>query len=107
MREAVTKKLVGEVGRRAGCEEFGGVVGFHLTVQTGDNKLKCMKAKQKRVATPGYRQGVRRVRTAEGGTPTRESRKLLLKAFSHPEGSSERLQVFSKYLNALHDEHAK
>jgi hypothetical protein len=36
-----------------------------------------------------------------------KSRKLLAKAFSQPEGSSERLQVFSEYLNALHDEHAK
>lgn len=31
---------------------------------------------------------------------SRESRKLLVKAFSHPEGSSERRQVFAKYLNA-------
>ncbi len=84
---------------------------FALTAEKANNKLKDVKAKQKRVTvSANYRQESRRVRTAEGqvsaGGP-RESRKLLKKAFSHPEGSSERRQVFSEYLNALHDEHAK
>jgi hypothetical protein len=39
--------------------------------------------------------------------PTRKSRRLLAEAFSRPEGSPERRQVSSKYLNASHDEHAK
>jgi hypothetical protein len=49
---------------------------------------------------------IRRDRGA-GQIAPRKSRKLLTRAFSQPEGSSERLQAFSEYLNALHDEHAK
>jgi hypothetical protein len=47
------------------------------------------------------------VKTGKLHRPTRKSKRLLAEAFSHPEGSPERRQVFSKYLNALHDEHAK
>jgi len=82
-----------------------------LTAQKANNKLEDMKAKQKRVtASANFRQESRRARTAESQASARTprgSRKLLVKAFSHPEGSSERRQVFSEYLNALHDEHAK
>jgi predicted nucleic acid-binding Zn ribbon protein len=82
-----------------------------LTAQKANNRLEDVKAKQKRVtASANYRQEARRVRTADSQASARnprESRKLLVKAFNHPEGSSERRQVFSEYLNALHDEHAK
>jgi hypothetical protein len=82
-----------------------------LTAEKANNRLKDVKARQKRVtATANYRPKARRARAAEGQVSAlrpRESRKLLMKAFSHPEGSSERRQVFSEYLDALHDEHAK
>jgi hypothetical protein len=86
---------------------------FPLTVKKAGNKLRHMRAKQKRVTAPAnYHKEVRRVSATEGQTPAPvrspgESRKLLVRAFSHPEGSSERRQAFSKYLDALHDEHAK
>jgi hypothetical protein len=96
-------------GRSRGAE--GPKSGFALTAQKADNKLKDVKAKQKRVtASANYRQKAPRTRVAESQASARsprESRKLLVKAFSHPEGSSERRQVFSEYLDALHDEHAK
>jgi len=85
---------------------------FTLTVKKANHKLKDMKAKQKRMTPANYEEEVRHVRTPQGQAPVptrspRKSRKLLVSAFSHPEGSSERRQAFSKYLNALHDEHAK
>jgi hypothetical protein len=89
----------------------GGEARFPLTARKTGNKLDDMKAKQKRMAGRAGSQGeVRRVRISESPAPAssaRESRKLLVRAFSHPEGSSERRQAFSEYLNALHDEHAK
>jgi hypothetical protein len=95
------------VGNLAGCRSPD----FALTVQKASNRLKGVKAKQKRATVPvSSRQEIRHVRTAEGQAPARsprEARKLLVRAFSHPEGSSERRQAFSEYLNALHDEHAK
>jgi arginyl-tRNA--protein-N-Asp/Glu arginylyltransferase len=69
-----------------------------------------MKARQKNtMSATSYPKAAGRVRKVKGkvGGQGSDSRKLLVKAFSHPEGSSERLQVFSKYLNALHDDHAK
>jgi hypothetical protein len=90
--------------------ERAGSLGFALTAQKAGNRLKGMKAKRKRAAaSANYGQKSRRVRTAESQASAglRESRELLAKAFSHPERSSERRQVFSEYLNALHDEHAK
>jgi hypothetical protein len=91
--------------------ERAGSLGFALTAQKAGNRLKDVKAKRKHVtASANYRQKSPRVRAAESqASPPdpRESRKLLARAFSHPEGSSERRQVFSEYLDALHDEHAK
>jgi hypothetical protein len=80
-----------------------------LTAKKAGIRLKDMAiAKQKRqTPTANNKEEVRHVGAAEGQAPACKSRKLLVRAFSHPEGSSERLQAFSKYLNALHDEHAK
>jgi hypothetical protein len=88
--------------------ERAGSLGFALTAQKAGNRLKVMKAKRKRVtASANYRQKSPRVRAAESQASPPDPRELLARAFSHPEGSSERRQVFSEYLNALHDEHAK
>jgi hypothetical protein len=72
-----------------------------------------MKAKRARRPTSvSEKRALRRtkpakVRASAKSTGRPESRELLAKAFSHPEGSSDRLQDFSEYLNALHDEHVK
>lgn len=36
----------------------------------------------------------------------KKSKALLVEAFTHPQGSPQRLQVFSKFLKALRDENA-
>ena len=69
-------------------------------------QVKKMTPEELRRADAELHKIATRVR-ATSGTRSRASRKLLMKAFSQPEGSSERRQVFSEYLNALHDEHAK
>jgi hypothetical protein len=71
-----------------------------------------MKTRRKRIGEADYKGSVRH-RKGAGAPATAsiadapKSRELLAKALQHPEGSPDRLQVFSEYLNALRDEHAK
>jgi len=74
--------------------------------------MNTMKAKRKRTSVADYKGPVQhrkgpKARNTDSIANVPESRKLLAKALQHPKGSSDRLQVFSEYLTALHDEHAK